>query len=265
MAVLTKEGVLVTEPKVHPRVKVVQPDPNGPLDRFEKWLQELGIRLEFIRPYAGQPVPTTLDADGLIVLGGAMSSNDDAEYPWLEDIRTLLRDAVARHRPTLGICLGGQLLAQALGGRVVRGYNGVEAGMVSVKTTDAAADDPLFGGLGPEFPVASMHGDMIEILPSEGVLLGSSNDYPHQAYRAAARAWGVQFHPEMAPTTYAVWAGIFESADPEQMRRVAEGVEQLSSGDVAVSQTSVVLATRFAQLVAQGVGPSASRNQWRKP
>lgn len=241
----------MNKPDTNPRVLVVQPDAADPLDRFEAWLQQSGIRVEIVRPYAGDVVPRTLAADGLIVLGGKMSSNDDADHPWLEDIRALQRDAVAHDLPLLGICLGGQLLAQALGGKVVPGSQGIEAGVVSVEVLEAATDDPLFGGLGPRFPVASMHGDMIDALPDRSILLCSSADYPHQAFRAAPRAWGVQFHPEIAPTTYAVWAGIFESEDPEQMRRVADGVEQLADADRAVREASALIAARFAELVGE--------------
>lgn len=131
--------------------------------------------------------------------------------------------------------------------------------MVTVRTSGAVLDDPLLHGFGPpEFPpVASMHGDMIAALPDDAVLLGSSEDYPHQAFRIADCAWGLQFHPEIAPTTYAVWAGIFSSPpDPEEMRKVAEGVEELFEADPSVRRTSAVIATRFAQLVG---GASAGR------
>ena len=136
---------------------LVQPDAVGPLDHFEEWLTRVGLRLQIVRPYAGDVVPRSLEAEGLVVLGGAMSSNDDAEYPWLEDIRELQRDAVRARRPALGICLGGQLMARASGGRVDVGATGIEAGLITVTTTAAAADDPLFCDLGDSFSTASMH------------------------------------------------------------------------------------------------------------
>lgn len=241
-------------PSATPQVLVVQPGDDDPLGRFEGWLGERGIAIQTSRPYAGEVVPDRLEADGLIVLGGAMSSNDDAAYPWLADIRRLLRDAVRQDRPTLGICLGGQLLAQSLGGRVERGAHGVEAGVVRVSATDDAADDPLFAGIGPTFSVASMHGDAIELLPAGAILLSTSNPYAHQAFRAAPHAWGVQFHPEISPATYASWAAEFRSPDPDQRDRVARGIEELTAADVAVREPAALLATRFGALVTAAAG-----------
>lgn len=238
-------------PSSIPQVLVVQPDDDDPLGRFTDWLNGHGIAVDTVRPYKGDVVPDRLTADGLIVLGGEMSSNDDAAHPWLEDVRGLLRNAVRRSLPTLGICLGGQLLAQSLGGTVVRGASGVEAGVVTVHATTAASGDALFDVVGPDFPVASMHGDAIDVLPDDAVLLGTSIPYSHQAFRAGPSAWGVQFHPEISPATYAAWAADFHSPDPTEMDRVARGVDDLATADAAVRETAARLAVRFAELVAR--------------
>lgn len=230
-------------------VLVVQPAADDGLGRFTGWLGDRGLAIRAVRPYAGDAVPDRLRADGLIVLGGDMSCNDNARFPWLERIRALFRDAVLQHRPTLGICLGGQLLAQSLGGTVVTGKHGTEAGVVTVRITDEAAGDALFDGLGPEVRVASMHGDAIERLPDGAALLGTSNPYPQQAFRAAPNAWGVQFHPEITPSTYAQWAGEFRSSDQDERDRVARGVDDLAAADPEVQATAALLATRFAQLI----------------
>ncbi|GGB26077.1 aminotransferase [Flexivirga endophytica] len=232
-----------------PTVLVIQPGDDDPLGRFDGWLEDRGVAIQTIRPYDDDAVPDQLTTDGLIVLGGDMSSNDDASYPWLEDIRVLLRDAARQEAPTLGICLGGQLLAQALGGSVVRGGTGVEAGLVTASATDEAPNDLLFNGIGPDYPVASMHGDVIEALPEGAVLLGTGATYPHQAFRAAPNAWGVQFHPEISPATYAEWAGAFHSTDADERTRVARGIDDLAAADPAVLETSALLAERFAGLV----------------
>lgn len=232
-----------------PEVLVIQPCEDDPLGRFERWLAECGIVLRTVRPFAGDTVPARLAADGLIVLGGDMSSNDDAAYPWLEDIRVLYRDAVGSDVPTLGICLGGQLLAQSLGGTVVTGAAGTEAGLVTVDLTAEAAGDRLFAGLGSGIPVATMHGDAIEVLPEDAVLLATGVTYPHQAFRAAPHAWGVQFHPEITPGTYAAWAQAHTGTDADELARVSRGVDELAAADADVQRAAAVLATRFASVV----------------
>lgn len=236
-----------------PTVLVVQPGDDDPLGRFDGWLGEHGIAIRTVRPYADEAVPKQLDADGLLVLGGEMSSNDDAAYPWLEEIRALMRDAVHRSAPTLGICLGGQLLAQALGGSVVKGAPGVEAGLVTVTATSDCSNDLLFNGIGPTYGVASMHGDAVDALPAGSTLLGTGDIYRHQAFRAGPTAWGVQFHPEVEPATYATWAGEFRSSDGAERDRVARGIEDLAAADPAVRRTAALLAGRFARQVVDAV------------
>ncbi|MCG7632928.1 type 1 glutamine amidotransferase [Gordonia McavH-238-E] len=230
------------------RVVVVEPDPSDPLERFQEWLEAAGIELRTVRPDRDE-VPSVADADGVIVLGGPMSSNDNADHPWLEDIRVLLRDAVAREVPVLGICLGAQLLAQAAGGEVTRGENGVEAGLIEVRVRNEASDDDLFGALDRSFTVASMHGDMISELPEGASWLGSSDAYRFQAFRSGSCAWGVQFHPEISPPTYENWVGKFTSDDPEEVRRVEAGIGELRAGDARAAVWSRTLADRFAELV----------------
>ena len=168
---------------------VVQPDAECPVERFGPWLEEAGARLKVLRPYAGDQVPDTVDADGLVVLGGDMGAHDDPGHPWLADLRTLMRSSVDREVPTLGICLGGQILASATGGTVARGAAGMESGVVEVTARTEATTDELMRNLPWPIRQGSMHRDAITDLPPGATWLAESQAYPHQAFRVGSSAW----------------------------------------------------------------------------
>jgi len=229
---------------------VIQPDEVGGIDEFDGWLREDGVQIRTVRPYAGEPVPAQLAGDdAVLVLGGRMSSLDDADHPWLEDIRALLRSAREQDRPALGICLGAQLMAQAHGGRVGRGTNGIEAGLIEVRWLAAAGDDPLLGRLPDPFPVGAFHGDAIEVLPPGAQWLAESASYPHQAFRVG-RSWGLQFHPEVSVRSMWSWWSLREQHDPDSARQLRAGVEAFDQRQDAVRAGTREVARRFARLLA---------------
>ena len=102
-----------------PTVLVVEHDVECPPALFGEWLVEAGCDLDVRRPYAGDELPGLTAYDGFVVLGGPMGANDDAQHPWLAPVKELVREARDVGLPTLGICLGHQLVAVALGGSVV--------------------------------------------------------------------------------------------------------------------------------------------------
>ena len=141
----------------------------------------------------GAPLPGP-DADGLLVLGGDESVRDIARLDHLDREAALLREAVNAGRPVLGVCLGGQLLAHALGGEVTR----MPRRMVSwpeVERLPAADGDPLLGALPERFRVLHWNEDCFT-LPDGAVELLSRPGPGVEAFRAGDRAWGIQFHPE---------------------------------------------------------------------
>lgn len=153
----------------------------------------LGKEVRLVRPFAGEPVPRTLEgARGLVVLGGGMGVYEQDRLPHLRAEIELLKSAVAAGRPVLGICLGSQLLAAALGGTVAP-TGRQEIGWYRVKLESAR--DPLFDGAPRDFVAFHWHGDAFT-LPDGAVALASSTLTPLQAFRYGARAWGVQFHLE---------------------------------------------------------------------
>lgn len=151
-----------------------------------------GIAVEIVRMDLGEEVPPVEAIDGLIVMGGPMGVMDTEEYPGLLTEMELIEAAVRRDLPVIGVCLGAQLLAAAMGARVYRGpVEEVGAGEVTL-----VADDPVLGEAGGRLPVLHWHGDTFD-LPEGAELLASSGAYENQAFRIGERAYGLQFHVEI--------------------------------------------------------------------
>ena len=187
-------------------VLVLQPDGDCGPDRIAVWSADRGINLDVYSMENSSEMPSSLAGyDGLIVLGGEMGDRDTAIYPWLEDMRERFREAHRAGVPALGVCLGAQLLASALGGKVELGEPGFETGVIALRPTSDGAADPLMQGLPETFYSGSMHRDAVVRLPAESVLLATGDAYPHQAFRCGS-TWGVQFHPEVSPANYEKWA-----------------------------------------------------------
>jgi GMP synthase-like glutamine amidotransferase len=190
---------------------VIESDPSDDARRLGEWLTEAGLELRVLRPYAGDPLPADLDGHAaLIVLGGEQSAYPAPDgtpgAPWFPATEALLRKAVRHRVPTLGICLGAQLLATAHAGAVERSAAGPEIGPALVGKRDAADTDPLFKWVPLAPDVLQWHLDEITELPSGAVLLAASTRYPHQAFRMGERAWGLQFHIECDTAMIADWA-----------------------------------------------------------
>jgi GMP synthase-like glutamine amidotransferase len=158
----------------------------------------LGFRARVVRAFAGEPVPMQLDADALVVMGGGAHVYDPSTGPWMGDVMRLLRRTHER-KPILGVCLGAQLAAHALGGRATPGPQ-VEAGFERVDPAPAAAEDPVLSFLRAGDPAFSLHGDTYT-LPSGAVRLASSKRYEEQAFRLGRATYGLQFHVDLTPAT----------------------------------------------------------------
>jgi GMP synthase (glutamine-hydrolysing) len=140
----------------------------------------------------------------LVVLGGPMSVYDTQRYGWLKDEIRLLRRCIDEQFPILGICLGAQLLAAALGARVYSGEK-KEIGWGEVRLRTAAKNDFLFQGIPSPLTVFHWHGDTFD-LPLDTTLLASSDLFRHQAYRVGDRWYGFQFHLEVTEGMAQSWA-----------------------------------------------------------
>lgn len=188
------------------RVLVVEHDAECPPHLFGTWLEEAGCTLDVVRPYAGDALPSLDGYDGLVVLGGPMGANDDEKHAWLGPVKEQLREAHAAGLPTLGICLGHQLIAAALGGTVRPNDRGQQVGLLGVGWTAAAADDPLMAGIATPRRGVQWNDDVVVDLPPGAVLLAETEHGEVQAARFGPRMWGVQLHPEVDAPVLQPWA-----------------------------------------------------------
>lgn len=230
---------------------VVVPSETDPPARLGEWLTDAGLALDERRLGRGEPLPTSLEEhDGLLVLGGPQSAtDDDATSPELVGVRALLREAIATDTPTLAVCLGAQLLAEAGGGAVRTGTEGPEVGATLVAKRDAAYADPVFGPLPLTPDVIAWHHDEIAALPPGAVLLASNAHYAHQAFRVGEHVYGMQFHVETTPDMVRAWA----AGDPTGVAAAPADAETLCARADAVhddlAETWAPFAARFADLV----------------
>ncbi|MFI6786483.1 type 1 glutamine amidotransferase [Nonomuraea sp. NPDC050383] len=220
------------------RITVIEHEAEAGLGYLAGWL---GPACDVVRPYRGEEVPERA-ADGLVVLGGEAAAWEDERCPWLPATRELLRRSVLDGTPTLGICLGAQLMTMACGGTVERGGEGLEVGLCEVTALPEAASDRLMAGIGTAVAI-QYHQDVMSRLPDGAVPLMTGSRYPNQAYRLGERAWAVQFHPEATPDIFASWAG---SSPPEGAEELVAAVRAAEDKLVSVWRP---MAEAFASVV----------------
>jgi GMP synthase (glutamine-hydrolysing) len=182
--------------------------------------------LRMDRDDAVPPPEAMSDVAGLVVMGGPMSVHDD--FAWLADERALLRRAVEFGLPVLGVCLGAQQLAAALGASVTQGP-APEYGVGEVHLTTEAIGDPVFGPAPTPLPCVHWHGETFD-LPEGAVLLAGNAAYENQAFRVGDRAYGLQFHVEVTGSLVAHWGphlppGVFlRASDVAHVSRAGAGI-----------------------------------------
>jgi len=229
---------------------VVEHEAQCPPGWLGEWLLEEGERLDVRRPYAADRLPGDLaEHSGMVVLGGEMGAYDDRDHPWLAEVRNLVLAAVDDGTPVLGVCLGHQLAAVALGGEVGANPHGQQIGVLEVGYTEAAQDDPLLGPLARRdapSPAVQWNNDVVTRLPAGAVPLASTARGELQAARLAQRVWGVQWHPEAGEEIIRPWADLDRDDAVERGVDVDAYVEQVVAARGELRATWRVLAQTFA-------------------
>ncbi|HEX4668410.1 MAG TPA: type 1 glutamine amidotransferase [Solirubrobacterales bacterium] len=207
------------------------------------------LHVHTVKPLAGQPLPAHDEVGGAVVMGGPMNVDEVERFPGLGAEREWLAEAARREMPVLGICLGAQLLARALGAEVRPG-EGKEIGFAPVEVSDP--DDPVLGGLAPSSDVLHWHGDVFD-LPDGAHPLASSALTEHQAFRFG-NAWGALFHPEADFALVEAWLAVPEMIDEAVEALGNKGTQALPDRAAAVEAPLVERTTpgfaAFAGLVA---------------
>ncbi|MFE3737868.1 methyltransferase domain-containing protein [Streptomyces sp. NPDC059134] len=217
-------------------------------------LAAAGLPMRLCRVWAGDPLPESLaGVEALVVMGGPAAAYRDDGFPTRRAELALLREALAAEVPVLGICLGAQLLAVAAGGTAHPG-SGTQVGWGEVRTSPAAARDPLLAGVPERLRVLHWHSDTMR-LPDRAVPLASCARYPVQAFRVGGAAWGLQFHLEVDRAGVDAFAAAFpaEAATAPGLREAAP--EELA----ALAPYRDLVCGRFAALVAARAGHTATR------
>jgi GMP synthase (glutamine-hydrolysing) len=152
----------------------------------------------------GTPPPRPIGGYGAVfVFGGAMHADQDDHHPWLREENTFIQGLLERRVPLFGVCLGIQLMAKAEGCAVYALPDGPEIGWLPVELTDAAREDPIFGGLPQSFDAFTWHYYTYDVPPTADELARS--DRCNQAFRLGEAAWGIQFHAEVTLDTVHLW------------------------------------------------------------
>lgn len=185
-----------------PRVLAFRHVPFEGLGRIEPELVYRGIEFDYADLYAAAaPRRTPADYDALIFMGGPMSVNDN--LPYLRQEEEYIRQAISRGMPVLGVCLGSQLIARALGAQVRRNP-AKEIGWFDLTLTPTGRADPLLAGFGDRERVFHWHGETFD-MPPGAELLASSERCRNQAFRVGSTVYGMQFHLEVTPAMIAAW------------------------------------------------------------
>lgn len=186
------------------------------------------------------------------MLGGSMDAYADDRHPWLTEVKQLVRRAAAERVPVLGICLGHQLAAVALGGVVQRNPRGQQIGVLGAGWTPAVATDPLLSAVAEARIALQWNRDIVSVCPARTEVLARTPAGEVQAARFADTVWGVQSHPEAGVGIVSVWAEEDRDSAAERGLDIDEFVAGVAAAADELSSCWRPLADRFAALTLEG-------------
>lgn len=200
------------------------------IGHIETWANKNGHQLSHTKFYENEALPNLEDIDWLIIMGGPMGVYDESEYPWLASELRFIKKAIEAGKIVIGFCLGGQLIAHTLGGKVTKNkYK--EIGWYPISFSDAAIETSIFEGV-RDIPVFHWHNDTFEI-PVGGTLIASNEACTNQAFMYSERVFAFQFHME---TEFASLRGMIKNcqADYEQEGKfIQQAPEMVAKENIA--------------------------------
>lgn len=176
-------------------IHVLQHEPYEGPGLIYEWANEKGHEVVITEVFNNRPLPSLNTFDWLVIMGGAMSVNDEAIYSWLKPEKELVRSAIAAGKIVLGICLGAQMIANALGKRVYKNA-AKEIGWFPITLTETGIQNQFLSAAWHNQSFFHWHGETFD-LPDGAQLLASSIACVNQAFNMGSKVWAFQFHPEV--------------------------------------------------------------------
>lgn len=192
-------------------VVFIQNDREVPPGGYGERLAEKGLEFTTVRVYLHEEIPPLDETSAVIVLGGSMCVHDTVKHSFLVNVKDYIRIVLTAGKPYLGICLGGQLLADVAGAKVSSNLHG-EIGMRTVTLGSKGLEDTLFRSVSKQFVTFQWHNDSFAI-PEGAIHLAGSDVCPNQAFRCGENAYGLQFHPEVNERIVNGWCNEFDSGN----------------------------------------------------
>jgi len=210
---------------------------------FGDLLKEFGFSIKTVELSKGQNLPALPEYEGIIIMGGPMNVYETKKYPFLSQEVKLIKQALVKEIPLIGICLGAQLLAKACGAKVYKAKK--EIGWFDVFLTDVAKSDLLFKGIQRKMSVFQWHEDTFD-LPVGACLVARGGSVANQAVRFGPYAWGIQFHPEITAHIIYVW-----TEDAQELIDRDVLIDWYFHGQEVYMRQASVLCRNFSEIIRQ--------------